>query len=88
MDSCALVDNVDRPVRAERGIGFVVELDDLDRLTEHPARCIDVVDGKLGAGDGVRADRLEPSAERRHEAEDRLVGGRSRPTPPRAPSRG
>src|ERR1700677_1546207 len=76
----ASVDDVDRAVRAERRIGFVVELDDLDRLPQHPARRVDVVDGKLRAGDRVRVDRLEPPAERHHEPKDGLVGsGRQTP---------
>ena len=58
---CALADDVDRAVGAERRLGFVVELDDLDRLAEHAAGGIDLVDRKLGAGDRVGVDRLRTS---------------------------
>ena len=71
----ALADHLDGAVGAERRLGLVVELDDLDRLAEHAAGGVDLVDRELGAGDGVGVDRLEPAAERHHQPEHRLVGG-------------
>ena len=78
----ALADDLDRTVGAERRLGLVVELDDLDRLAEDAAGGVDLLDRELGAGDRVGVDRLEPAAEGHDQAEDRLVlGGQADPAP-------
>src|SRR5262249_10313971 len=70
---CALANDIGRAVGAKRWFGFVIELDDRDRLPENPAGSVDFRNGKFGARNRVGINRLEPATKGHDETEHRLV---------------